>query len=396
MSKRITRSTAIPAYDSQETTSDLATASLLPEHQLDPQSHTMATQETPVTSDNISTMNSPVSTEEEALDRRIEEQQREQRLRRKRRWLELTDAGETPNFDPNNNYTLSSQSFRSNNEDSQQRPSEGTWGRFQLPNPRYTGKSWTELQIYLTDLKARFLMQPASFCYDHQKVLFASSCFEGFVKRRWTNFVTNGGGVHLDQITWPEFNIWIRGTVLDAPTRCLETSAKLARCFMKPEQSFRNFVDYYESVEAELPDPLPDSFRVCTVIHRLTPELRTQLVSRNIPTTWTELINNGTQAEAVLKNTTKRTETDPTPATNNNRPSSDQAARTPQTNRSSQSGIICYKCGTPGHISTKCTEPNCSTCNSDRHTTARHQGSRHDIATPATEPNTLRVGTTTK
>ncbi|KPM33948.1 hypothetical protein AK830_g6257, partial [Neonectria ditissima] len=329
--------------------------------------------------------------EEAELNLRIKNLQASQRISRKRHWLELIDAGITPDFDPDREPQPAKQTRHEHDANTQHTPDYNI-GKLILKTPRYSAKSWTELRIYLTDLDSRFLLHPSSFHTDLPKVLLASSCLEGSVKLRWTSFLNNDRRGQINEITWNDYLTWVKGTIDDDSTRCLETTAKLARCYMKPGQTVRNFLDYYEALEAELPDRLPDSYRVCSAIHRLTPALRTQVVSREIPSTWQKFVSSVTQAETILgrpnssnSNTHSSPASSTTPNTNpTNTPAAPQAPRRPY------GGIVtCYKCGEEGHISTKCFKPDCETCKSNRHTTNRHLAS-HDPATPATAPNNVR------
>ncbi|KPM33871.1 hypothetical protein AK830_g12701, partial [Neonectria ditissima] len=170
----------------------------------------------------------------------------------------------------------------------------------------------------------------------------------------------------INEITWNDYLTWVKGTIDDDSTRCLETTAKLARCYMKLGQTVRNFLDYYEALEAKLPD------------------------RREIPSTWQKFVSSVTQVETILgRPNPSNTHSSPASSTTlNSNPTNTPAA--PQAPRRPYGGIVtCYKCGEEGHISTKCFKPDCETCKSNRHTTNRHLAS-HDPATPATAPNNVR------
>lgn len=212
---------------------------------------------------------------EEELDGRIKAAREQQRLRKKREYLLALGRGEAPEITFE---TLEDQPrARTSLERDSKRPRSSGWGKLQLPCPRYRGKSWMELQSFLVDLESYFLTQPEAFQQEGQRVIYASSCLEADTKRRWTNYLMVDRDNQLSSITWPQFVEWLKDGINNGPTRCLEATAKLANLSQRQGQRFQSFLDYYESVESELPDRLPDSFRICSFIQRLNAPLCKQL-----------------------------------------------------------------------------------------------------------------------
>lgn len=333
------------------------------------------------------------STEEELadlteaqLDARIKAVEQTRRLQRKREYLAILDRGEIPSFNLEETRTLSTSPESIMSVPSPKRLRNESWGKVQLPLPAYTGKNWLELQAYLTDLESHFITQQEAFREDSQRVLYASTCLKGEMKRRWTSYVQATRQGDLQSITWNEYRNWLINSINDGPTRCLEATAKLARLEQRPRQKFRHFLDIYEAIEGELPEPLPETFRICTFIQKLVPPMKKQILSHGLPATWQALTHTGTIAETLLgqelegnfvpkvnpENPQERRPSDI--PTNQQRPS-DEGARPPLQNnddRPRKKRVICFRCGEPDHISTNCKAPACSLCASTRHTTARH------------------------
>ncbi|KAF7554361.1 hypothetical protein G7Z17_g2961 [Cylindrodendrum hubeiense] len=200
MAKKNTRSTPSAATSSQDNTMEEATTSTIQDDQ-------------PATAVTNSPTTDPRFNEEEELDRRIEILQREHRIQRKRKWLELIEAGKEPTFDSCRENTEARPTVlrRSDEEDDDPQSPRTGWEPPLLRNPRYSGKSWMELQMYLMDLNSIFLLQPQFFKHGLHRMLYASSWLEGHVKQRWIFYVINDRGGNLKDITWQDFEVWVRG-----------------------------------------------------------------------------------------------------------------------------------------------------------------------------------------
>lgn len=154
MPKKTTRATPILAPNSQETTGEETATLPSQDRQVEIESHTMATQHSLISPDITSnpTIDPPLNAEEE-LDLRIRAMQKGQRLRRKRQWIAMIEAGEELDFDPLDERAATPRldPSRHDYEDDDQRPSNVGYGRVQMPTPRYSGKSHAELQDYFSD-----------------------------------------------------------------------------------------------------------------------------------------------------------------------------------------------------------------------------------------------------
>jgi hypothetical protein len=73
-------------------------------------------------------------------------------------------------------------------------------------------------------------------------------------------------------------------------TCSLKVVSKLYRLYQKDDQSFNQFLDIYEAIEAEISYDLPVIYQVCSLLDALKPSLWTQVVSIGIPAGRQELL----------------------------------------------------------------------------------------------------------
>lgn len=323
------------------------------------------------------------------LDARIALARATMLRRKKAEYLAILERGEIPPFsleslEPPRQQTASN----GDEERMHKRARSEAWGRLQLPTLKYRGKNWSELQTFLTGLQSHFAAQPEIFEEDIRKVVYATSCFDADMPRRWTNYLQVERGGVIQAVTWPELREWMQSGISDGPTRCLEATSKLSSIAQGPYQRFQHFLDYFEQIEGELPEPLPDSFRICYLIQRLRPAVRTQVLSNGVPATWQELRQSGVIAESLMfqngatpsrmrdntarsppnrgseeASSTPKTETGASSPPSNARSSSepslyarspDGSSRPPRSVYAGRTTVTCYSCGQLGHISPNC------------------------------------------
>ncbi|RFU25017.1 hypothetical protein B7463_g11322, partial [Scytalidium lignicola] len=221
-----------------------------------------------------------------------------------------------------------------------------------------------------------------------QRVMYAGSTLEGTIKRRWITYVMDTWQNRYDRIRWDEMEEFLKSNISDSPTRTFEAVTKLHHLEQKPDQKFNSFLDNYENIESELPKHLPEGYRMCSLLDKLRPELRKQIVSQGIPTTRTKLISATRRAETLIatqgrgiatgsvvvtnqlgnqggrmsqtSETSSMSQANQTPSaqkatTVNAIPPSDQpAAKRGGTARPLLSEVQCYQCKKLGHYASSC------------------------------------------
>jgi len=309
---------------------------------------------------------------DDELDRRVREARARHVNQKKRSYLQALERGEDPPYNPD---LSASPSPGRDLNDTSKRPRGESWGKINVPTPRYQGRNWSELQAFLTDLEAIFTTAPGHFTADAPRVVYASTGIQGDTKRRWTTFLQLSGGI--EQVTWEAAKQWLKDQMADPPTRCYDATRKLDGLYQRNQQSCRTFLDLWEAAEAELPTLDPELSRVCRVLHRLQPSHRERLVSSGIPATWHALRHEAVIVDSLIGTTStphagpRRQEGNlqqpPQSTSIHEKGHEEGAASSPIIRR----GIECWRCGGP-HLRTECKEPPC-TSGLASHTTENHQ-----------------------
>ncbi|KDN67112.1 putative zinc knuckle domain-containing protein [Colletotrichum sublineola] len=281
----------------------------------------------------------------------------------------------------------------------------------QLAPIRYKGGNWNDLQDFLFKLEGRFNIAKDEFATDENKVWFAGASLEGNPARKWRNHVTLHYGGKIGDVSWAAMEAWLKNSVADDNTRAFSAAVELDEIKQKPGQSYQQFIDKYETVEAECPDPLPERQRVVHVLNRLLPDLRSYILARGLPATRQELDNAAKRAETLTKtyakdilsdrpklNQERRDRWAPTAAllaaaatptveseVQRSASASTPAASTPTPEpavKKEERGThpppsrawgspTCFNCGKVGHMSAECTEEKCYKCGQPRHSGRR-------------------------
>ncbi|KAF6835535.1 hypothetical protein CPLU01_04211 [Colletotrichum plurivorum] len=300
----------------------------------------------------------------------------------------------------------------------------------QLAPIRFKGGNWTDVSDFLFKLQGRFSLSKDDFDTDQTKVLYAGGCLEGIASRRWMNHVANNYNNDVDRVTWAAMERWLRNSVADADTRAYSALIELNEKRQKPGQSYQQFIDQYEAIEAECPDRQPERTRVINVVSRLLPELQNKVMANGLPASREELDNVAKRAEATQKiqNRETRLSTQPPSISRDHRGGSrwpparpfmepprespegavqSTTERSRSTTESSsaptavkreestasrgpptgdRSHVKCFNCGKMGHYSDQCREPNCHNCGQPR-----HSGQRCQIRNTATGVNAIQL-----
>lgn len=256
------------------------------------------------------------------------------------------------------------------------RPRGDLWAKVQITAPTYQGKNWAELQACLARLQVIFL-QEENFKDDTRKVAYASTCLRGAMELRWQRYLQKHP---ITTISWKKYQEWLEEEISDGPTRTVKTVQKLIRMKLAVGQRFRTYADHYEATLSEIPEELPEMFQVALFLETLPVDFRAQVLSKGVPKDWKELLTQGAIAETLLEAAKSSGEAHPRShprhhgSTNTQETRTSADTRTPP-NRSSEGAnqrFECWKCGKLGHTRDYCRAPDCTTCQSNRHTTETH------------------------
>ena len=211
---------------------------------------------------------------EEELDRRIAARQQEVRLERKRTYLQALERGENPIYDP----AWDAPQRTSRQAEVTRQPSSDNWMKLQITPLKYKGANWSELHTFISELHARFATLP-ELGTNLQRITYAGSALEGAIRRRWVNHIAKEWQNRYEDVFWKEMEDFLKENISDGPTRTLEAVTRLHHLEQRPDQRFNAFLEVYENIESELPDDLLESYRVCSILDKLQPELRQQIVA---------------------------------------------------------------------------------------------------------------------
>lgn len=182
-------------------------------------------------------------------------------------------------------------------------------------------------------------------------------------------------------MSWGDMEDWLWSNINNPRGRTRTAYASLTQLKQKPTQSFRDFFRQYRTIESEFPHTVPDWLRIEMFLFCCKKSIRDLFRSQNYPQSWNDLVEKGYEYDDDVHE--KQRHHDPTRGSSAMGTAGENDKTTP---RETQQTAVCYKCGKPGHIRPRCTEPDCKQCGESGHTTARHSSP----ASPATGANKVR------
>lgn len=112
-----------------------------------------------------------------------------------------------------------------------------------------------------------------------EKILYASTTFaDAAALRRWTSYVQHTLRNDFEGVTWEQVKQWLKNSIASPASRNFYAHQTLATLTQKNSQSFEDFLEQYEIVEAELPTPQSENNAVAAILTRLNPYLRQQII----------------------------------------------------------------------------------------------------------------------
>ncbi|KAI2618126.1 hypothetical protein GGR54DRAFT_185578 [Hypoxylon sp. NC1633] len=183
---------------------------------------------------------------EEQLDQALREARETHRLRRKRDYVRALREGRNPGPNPD----LADD--QSPTRDPKRARNEGSAVKMTLPDLKYKEGTGMELTLFLVNLKGRFGVYPASYRTDAERLLYATSCFEPAVHRRWGQYIAaDKGGGDLLNATWKDLEDWLKSGVGGESHRAVTSHTDLAAIQQGDNESVASYWEHYEIAAAE-------------------------------------------------------------------------------------------------------------------------------------------------
>ncbi|KAI2635374.1 hypothetical protein GGS21DRAFT_515512 [Xylaria nigripes] len=148
-----------------------------------------------------------------------------------------------------------------------------------LPQPAgYRGRSRSELDIFLRDMHARFYLLDVYLVNDFYKVCYASMFLEDRAMRQYTTWVATEYNNDPTTISWATFEQWLKDNLLDDGTRLLVCAMEGDRAFQEENESMEDFIDRFETIEAENPVQMPRAHFAMRILSRLNLSTKAMMI----------------------------------------------------------------------------------------------------------------------
>jgi hypothetical protein len=229
--------------------------------------------------------------------------------------------------------------------------------------PIFEGKTLKDVTIFKTRWEIQFaaIVPPPD---ERRRVAIAATGLRGMALESW--------GRRTEPIeTWDEFIEWCRNLVQDPANRTLNAYIRLKHAQQRKGQSVRDFVNYIEEQEKDIPDEEDNRLRKAwTLLTGLDDDIRQGVLRENKDITSREQVIVAAQRQEELlrrreKREEKRDETPQTPSRRGTRPSQGRQPSTSsqtsgtrgkeeKSSREETTPRRCFKCQKPGHIAKDC------------------------------------------
>jgi hypothetical protein len=333
----------------------------------------------------------PEEREEERLDRLIAAASLNRRLKKKRARLQRLQQDGSSESEEEDDL-----------RETKRTKSSESAVKIQLPTLRYKGQTQAELNTFLFGLEARFTIAQKEFKTGAAKVIYASSCLDGPILRRWTHYATNERGGKLEEITWEDFQQLLRKHVADEDLRRLTFIRKMKNLQQSEHVKVESFIEEYERAEAEDPDTLPEVRRASDLLACLAPSIRQEILRGAAPRTRQDVISEAKRIELWREGNSESLSRNSgpkypqfQPAVPNAPPPAAYASGSDTNNQPGGVGLTTDQSGERGRPRVPLHEVECYSCRNKGHFANRCPvvaPRPRPTSDPATNPNTLAVG----
>ncbi|XP_044717368.1 reverse transcriptase (RNA-dependent DNA polymerase) domain-containing protein [Hirsutella rhossiliensis] len=247
----------------------------------------------------------------------------------------------------------------------------------QVQIQQFRGTSAAELSTFVGTLQWVFREHPRHYQDEQRRIRLAAGHLSQTLRRDFLDNLRLKFDGSEENMTWGDMEDWLWSNINNPRGRTRNAYTSLTKLKQKPGQSFRDFFRQYRAIESEFPQTVPDWLRIEMFLFCCNKDIKDLFRSQNYPKSWTDLVEKGHEYDDDFHDKGYQ------PYRSAGDPRSTETNGEEDTSTRKEKPGACFKCGKPGHIRPKCTEPDCKRCGDGRHTTARHSD-------PATGPNGIR------
>jgi hypothetical protein len=174
-----------------------------------------------------------------------------------------------------------------------------TSGRIRLPDPqKYRARNFKEYLNFIRACEQHFEAYPQQYREDRDKHLFVKVWSEGETQDAIYRRLQREDAAAL---AWPELKRFLQDLLAPDYERSQEAASAYHGAKQRRDQSVSSFITYLDGLEERLP-PVPEEHRVAHLMQALRPEIQTEILSRSDqPTTRAALIEAAVRTEHVLR-----------------------------------------------------------------------------------------------
>lgn len=331
----------------------------------------------------------PPLSEEDLLDKAIEQLRRSDRIMQKRKFKEILE-GRAARGEP---LIQENEDDYGNPIAKKPRDTSSSFVRLTLKIPMYNGeRDWQVLSNWTAIVEEYFDLNPQDFPTDHHRLVLGELNTKPAVVANWRHFQKNQ---NLPK-TWEAYKRHLQTRIKAAEQRNQDVIDGFFNGTFK-QRAGQAFLDVYEEFNkqmGELDTQIPERIQTCFLLAVLLTEYRNAVTQPVWPLSLEELSKRAIAFESIQQ--AKNPPPAPQPSSQRNPPSfpsshpPHQPTPAPQPPRGGPPGNkppnACFLCKEPGHISWLCPKAICRTCGKMGH---QYQKCPELPSNPNTNPNAI-------